>query len=153
MNATKTSFQLIDSAFVEWQANGSIPALKWVDAAGNNWRAMASYEFECTAEVYTILVKKYVQLVGTTDWILAVIYPITADSSKYRILATGALVPDPTGIPEALDALGNVVDINGWVYNSKFFTMMIGYNTFSQIVSINYWVYLEIADREGLTII
>lgn len=153
MNATKTSFQMVNGELIEWQANGAIPTLKWVDAAGNNWRAMAAYQFDSVSEVYTILVKKYVQLSGTTDWILAVGYPITADNSKYRILATGALVPDPTGIPEAIDALGNIVDPMGWVYNSKYFTIGIGYNPSGANVNINYWVYLEVAEREGLTIV
>lgn len=153
MNATKTSFQVIDGEFIQWDANGAIPTLVWVDAAGNNWRAMSAYQFDSVGEVYTIIVSKYLQLAGTTDWLLTETYPITADNTKYRILATGALVTDITGIPEALDSLGNIVDINGWVYNSKYFTIGIGYNPSGAIVSIDYWVYIEVAAHEGLTIV
>lgn len=153
MNATKTSFALVNSEYQEWEANGAIPALKWVDAAGNSWRAMAAYQFDSANEVYTIVVNKYLQLNGRTDWLFVESYPITADHSKYRILATGALIPSIDGIPSALDAVGNIVDPMGWVYNSKYFTIGIGYNPSGANVNINHWVYIEIAEREGLTIV
>jgi hypothetical protein len=153
MDATKTSFQWQNSTWVEWQANGSAPALKWVDASGNNWRVIASYNFDSTQEIYTIVVHKYVQPVGTTEWIFSSQYNITADYTKYRRLSTGELLPSIDGIPEALDALGNIVDPTGWVYNSKYFTIGIGYNPSGAIVSINYWIYLEMAEDEGLTVV
>ena len=217
MNATETSFQVINGEFIEWTANGSVPALKWTDALGNNWRAMASYQFDSTSEVYTILVSKYLQPNGIGSWVFKEEYPITADETKTRILNTGALVlgdyrgdydassdtfpstggsgnlgeiilgdywtigvggtlngtpvvpgdkiyalannPGQTGsnwsfaYPNALNSTGVVINPAGWLPNSKFFTLMIGYNAFGQIVSINYWVYLEIADKEHLTIV
>jgi hypothetical protein len=153
MQAYKTSFQRNElQQWIEWQANGSAPGLKWTDANNVEWRAVASYQFDSTSEVYTILVSKYIRVPGTENWILDKEYPIVADYTKFRKFSTGELIPDITGIPAALDGLGNVVDPNGWVYNSKYFTILIGYNLFNIPVSINYWVYLEIAEYEGLTI-
>lgn len=153
MNATKTSFQVINGEQIEWDKNGSIPALKWVDTEGNNWRTLASYQFDSDNETYVTIVKKYLQLAGTTDWILARTYPIVADQTKFRILATGLLIENTDGIPSALDNSGNIVDPMGWVTNSKYFTIGIGYNPSGAPVSINYWIYLEMADKEGLTIV
>ena len=56
-------------------------------------------------------------------------------------------------IPNALDSNGNIILATGWVTNAKYYTIMIGYNAFSAVVSINYFAYLQMADREGLTII
>jgi hypothetical protein len=153
MDATKTSFQTVQGQQIEWQANGSAPALKWVDASGNNWRAIASYQFDSNLEVYTTVVSKYLQLGGVGEWLFIEQYYITADGSKYRILATGELIPSIDGIPSALDVNGNIVNPMGWVTNSKYFTIGIGYNPSGAIVSINYWVYLEIAEKEGLIIV
>lgn len=153
MNATKATYQQVNSEIILWDANGSIPALLWVDANSNNWRVRASYQFDSNTEVYAIVVTKELKLNGTTDWVHYSQYEIIADYSKYRILSTGIIVEDITGIPAALDADGNVVDPDGWVYNSKFFTMLVGYNDSATVVSINHWVYIEMASAEGLTIV
>lgn len=153
MDATKTSYQIVDGVLVEWNANGSIPALKWTDPAGNNWRAKAAYMFDSLTETYAIVVNKDLQLSGSPNWNPYSQYNITADHSKYRRLSTGEILPDITGIPAALDALGNIVAPTGWVYNSKYFTIAIGYNPSEAIVNINQWVYIEIAEEEGLTIV
>lgn len=153
MDAIKTSFQWANEDWQEMQANGSAPALKWTDPSENEWRAIASYQFDSKQEIYSILVTKYVKVCGTEKWLVYDQYVITADYSKYRRLSTGELLPSIDGIPEALDALGNIVEPTGWVYNSKYFTIGIGYNPTNAVVNINYWVYLEIADREGLTIV
>lgn len=217
MNATETSFQVVNGEYVEWAANGAVPALKWTDSSGNKWRAMASYQFDLANEIYTIVVSKFLQLGGIGDWMPVPGYVITADYTKTRILNTGALVlgdnrgdydassnlfPETGGsgdlgairlgdywtisvggtlngtpvvpgdkvyalvnnpgqvganwsftYPSALNSTGSVINPVGWLPNSKFFTIMIGYNSFGQIVSINYWVYVEIAAYEGLTIV
>jgi hypothetical protein len=153
MNATKTSFQIVDGQQIEWQNNGSTPALKWVDSAGNNWKALGYYQFDNNNEIYTIVVTKYIQLDGQVDWVFYEQYPIVADASKWRILSTGVVIPNTDGIPSALDVDGNIVNFNGWVTNSKYFTIGIGYNPSGANVNINYWVCLEIAEREGLVIV
>ena len=154
MNATKTSYEIVEGVLVEWDANGSIPALKWTDPAGNNWRAKGAYMFDSIIETYTIVVNKDLQLAGSPDWNPYSQYNITAVYTKYRRLSTGEILPSIDGIPAALDALGNIVDPTGWVYNSKYFTIGIGYNpTDAAGVSINAVVYAQIADKEGLTIV
>lgn len=217
MNATKTSFQLVDGTLVEWQKNGSVPALKWVDGGGNNWKALASYQFDNNNEVYCVVVSKYLKLAGTTEWIFTEQYNIISNNNEYRVLGTGQLIkgnqrgsydasvnlyPDtngsgaggeiikgdnwvttvagviggvnvPVGTPIiafadnpaqdptkwgfdyvwALDNMGNIVNPMGWLGSAKYFTIGIGYNPTGAPVSINYWVYIEIADREGLIIV
>lgn len=154
MIATKTSYQPVNGEWVQWDANGDIPALTWTDAHGNQWRATAAYFFDSAAGAYSIPVQKWVKPFGTSEWIKDGYYSIVADQSKYRRLSTGSLLTweeiESGPIPSAIDSLGNIVEPTGWVYNSKYFTISIGYNPYDLPVNINDWVYLEIADKEGL---
>lgn len=217
MDATKTSFDLEENQWVEKAAHGAVPALKWTDSSGNNFRALGLYVFDNLNEIYTVRVLKQIQPIGLTKWIEHSQYNLTADKTKYRILGTGeainglprgkfsaaaGLFPETGGSgigdsvqkgdrwiiseagslgslnvvfgdiiwaitntpgqdntkwalspPAALDSDGNIIDPTGWVYNGKYFTICVGFNPAGIPISINSFVYFEIAEEEGLTII
>lgn len=147
MNAIKKSYQKINNELIE-QVYGSIPAVYWTDENGNNFRALAMcLPFYNDQEIYMVDVKVQVQPNGLPDWLFIREYKLSADDSKYRSLTTGEL----TDSTIALDENGNLNP--GYVTNGKFFTIAIGYNPTGAIVNVFDWIYTNIADREGLTLI
>jgi len=147
MDATKNQYQVINGVMTVSTPYGSIPAVEWTDANGNNFRAYPSnLLFYNSEEVYIVQVVKELKGVGLTDWVIYDQYQLTAGSNKFRALATGQEV----GPDVALDANGNLNA--GYVTNGKFFTIALGYNPSNTSPGVFQYVYSEIAKYEGLNL-
>lgn len=162
--ATKKAYDYKNGEYVE-QVYGSIPFLEWQDENQNTFRAMAlNLAFSTQDESYKVIISKEVKPKGLDKWLALEQYVLVADFSDWRWIATGQLVRNPDGticrdlntldpVPvSALDADGKIVRMDGCVTNGKYFTIGIGFNPSQSPVSVYYWIYLDIADKEGLTL-
>lgn len=151
MNATKKQFQLINGVMVE-QVNGSIPTVEWVDANGNTFRAFPTdLLFFNSEETYIVKVRKQIKPSGLTEFIPFADYQLIADTSKYRNLTTGLVVDKSVAV--TTDENGNETINPGFATNGKFFTIMLGYNVPQLPLSVFNYIYSEIAEEEGVTLV